>query len=368
MRVLMLSKACVVGAYQRKLEEIADQGVDLTVAVPPEWRDERGVLSLERVHTEGYRLVVTPILFNGNFHLHVFPRFGELVRQVRPDLVHIDEEPYNLATWHALRLAHWYGAKALFFSWQNLSRRYPPPFNWIEREVLRRAEAAIAGNAASAGVWRAKGYHGPITIIPQFGVDPEIFTPPAASRQPLAGGPLTVGYLGRLVPEKGVDLLLLAAAQVPEVRVRIVGSGPERSLLMYLIKEYALSERVSLERPIPSTQTPGFYSTLDVLVLPSRSRPNWKEQFGRVLIEAMACGVPVIGSTCGEIPNVIGEAGLLFPEDDVEALAAHLRALRDDPGRRTSLAQQGRARVLAHYTQRRIAQQTVAFYQSLTPR
>jgi glycosyltransferase involved in cell wall biosynthesis len=358
----MLSKACVVGAYQRKLEELAALGVDLTVAVPPEWRDERGVQPLEHAHTRGYALVVTPILFNGNFHLHFYPRFGALVNQVKPDLVHIDEEPYNLATWLALRAARQHGAKTVFFSWQNILRRYPPPFSWMERAVLHAAEAAIVGNADSEQVWRAKGYRGPISVIPQFGVDPEIFKWQAASGKRHASS-LVAGYAGRLVPEKGVDILLLAAAQVPEVRVRIVGAGPERQLLGYLIRQYGLTERVTLEPYLPSMETPHkLYGQLDCLVLPSRTRPNWKEQFGRVLIEAMACGVPVIGSTCGEIPNVIGEAGLTFPEEGVDTLALHLRMLGQDPQLRVQLAAAGRERVLARYTQRRIAEQTVDVY------
>jgi len=178
MRVLMISKACVVGAYQRKLEEIAAcADIQLTAAVPPEWRDERGVLRLERAYTCGYELVVEPMALNGSFHLHFFPRLGALIARLRPDVIHIDEEPYNFATWHALRLARKHKAKTLFFSWQNLLRRYPFPFNRMERYVLRHADAAIVGNQEALAVWRAKGYTGPIRVIPQFGIDPDIFIP-----------------------------------------------------------------------------------------------------------------------------------------------------------------------------------------------
>jgi glycosyltransferase involved in cell wall biosynthesis len=364
LRVLLVSKACVVGAYQRKLEEIAALAVELTVAVPAEWRDERGVLRLERAHTQGYDLVVEPIALNGNFHLHFYPQLSRLIARARPSIVHIDEEPYNFATWHALRLAQGHGAKALFFSWQNLARRYPPPFSWLERDVLRRAEAAIVGNQASVEVWRKKGYTGPMTVIPQFGVDPELFAP--------AAGPLTprntfvVGYAGRLVPEKGLEVLLRALAQLPDtVCARLAGSGPDRARLQTLAAELNLTPRVTLEPPLPSTRMREFYAQLDAFVLPSVSRPNWQEQFGRVLIEAMACGVPVIGSTCGEIPNVIGDAGLLFREGDADALAAHLRALLADPAQRRAFATQGRARVLARYTQKQIAEKTVEVYHSL---
>jgi glycosyltransferase involved in cell wall biosynthesis len=231
----MISKACVVGAYQRKLEALAAcPNLELTVAVPPEWRDERGVTRLERVHTRGYELLVEPLAFNGNFHLHYYPRIGQLMDRLRPDIVHLDEEPYNLATWHGLRLAQKYGAKTLFFSWQNLLRQYPFPFNWMEREVLRRAEAAIVGNREALTVWRAKGYTQPMHVIPQFGVDPEVFSPQplAVNGQPSA---VVIGYAGRLVAEKGVDVLLRAVAQLPaSVRVHIRGGGPAAGALQRL--------------------------------------------------------------------------------------------------------------------------------------
>jgi glycosyltransferase involved in cell wall biosynthesis len=109
---------------------------------------------------------------------------------------------------------------------------------------------------------------------------------------------------------------------------------------------------------------PAFLQTLDLLVLPSRSRPNWQEQFGRILVEAMACGVPVVGSDSGEIPHVIGDAGVVFPEDNVAALTAALRRLQSDADERTALARRGRQRVLAHYTQEQIAAQTADAYRA----
>jgi glycosyltransferase involved in cell wall biosynthesis len=100
----------------------------------------------------------------------------------------------------------------------------------------------------------------------------------------------------------------------------------------------------------------------DVLVLPSRSTPSWVEQFGRVLVEAMACGVPVIGSSSGEIPHVIGDAGLVFPEGDVEALRGQLAMLAASPEERRRLGELGRQRALAAYTQARIAEATYRVY------
>jgi glycosyltransferase involved in cell wall biosynthesis len=368
MRVLMISKACLVGAYQRKLEEIARfPDIELMVVVPPLWRDGSRVTRLERAHTAGYELVVEPIAFSASFHLHFYPRLGRRLRAFAPDIVHVDEEPYNFATFHALQMARRFGARVLWFSWQNLNRSYPLPFRLIENYNLRYADHAIAGSSGAAGVWREKGYAGPLAVIPQFGVDPDIFAPRPGGRDPARG--FLAGYVGRLVPEKGVDLLLEAVAGMDAGwRLAIAGAGTERDHLQVLIRRLGLADRVSFEGEIPSIRMPAFYRELDVLVLPSRSRRNWVEQFGRVLIEAMACGVPVIGSDCGEIPTVVGEAGLIFPEEDTEALREHLTRLMRDLDLWADLARRGRERVLAHFTQAQVAAQTVAVYRELVDR
>lgn len=364
MRVFMISKALLVGTYQTKLEALAKQpGVELHVAVPPYWGWGQERLELERAHIDGYTLHVTPMVLNGRFHWHAYPRLRGLLRDIMPDIVHIDEEPYNLATWQAMRLAKRCGCRALFFTWQNLRRRYPLPFRWMEQYNYAHADYALAGNAQAIDVLRAKGYVGPVALIPQFGIDPALFQPGDKG----AGGdkPLTFGYVGRLVPEKGVDLLLRAAARLEEEwRIQIVGAGPEQERLTALATELGIADRVALRPWMPSGDVPGFLSQLDVLVLPSRTRPNWMEQFGRILVEAMACGVAVVGSDSGEIPNVIGDGGLVFPEGDVAALTACLEALRD-PALRQSLGARARARVVARYTQSQIARQTYRVYQEM---
>ncbi|NOX62680.1 MAG: glycosyltransferase family 4 protein [Chloroflexi bacterium] len=364
MRVVMLSKACIVGTYQRKLEELAKcPDLDLTVLTPPAWRDSRGEQILERVFTRGYELRVTPMALNGRFHLHFYPRLAQELARIRPDLLHIDEEPYNFATRHAMSLARRMNIPACFFTWQNLQRTYPPPFAMWERYNYRHAAYAIAGNHDAERVLRAKGYRGPIRVIPQFGVDPHLFAPGPGLR---ADRPFTIGYAGGLLYEKGVDILLRACAQLHgEWRLQLAGAGAYRSTLEKLADELGIAARIHWPGKISSVNMPAFYHGLDVLVLPSRTRPNWMEQFGRVLIEAMASGVPVIGSRSGEIPYVIAEAGLLFEEEDAAELAAHLQALMNDEAARLELTQRGRRRVLAHYTQARIAAETYEVYQEM---
>ena len=177
MRVLMISKALVAGTSQRKLEELAKcPDVELTLVTPAYWRSDDGSKQvLERLYTQGYQMIVTPMVLNGNFHLHFYPRLGKIMREVRPEVVHIDEEPYNFATFHAMWLANRQKARALFFTWQNLYRNYPPPFRQMELYNYRHAAVALAGNRDAAEVLKRKGYHGPIRIIPQFGFDTDIY-------------------------------------------------------------------------------------------------------------------------------------------------------------------------------------------------
>ncbi len=367
MRIAMLSKAVVVGAYQRKLEELARlPGLDLSVIAPSSWRDSRGETRLERVYTAGYQLIESPIALDGHYHAHFYPRLGAILREIRPDLLHIDEEPYNLATWQAMRWAVRHEVPALFFTWQNLMRRYPPPFRWIERHCHRHAAWAIAGNLEASEVLRAKGFRQPIDVIPQFGVDPQIFE--VAPIRPAGDSGLVAGYAGGLIAEKGLDLLLRAVASCtanPPWRAAIVGEGPEQAALQALANDLGIADRVAFRGKLPSTRMPEFYREIDLLVLPSRTMPNWKEQFGRVLIEAMACGVPVIGSDSGEIPHVIGEAGWTFPEEDAPSLADLLRRLAEQPDQRAELARRGRLRVLDHYTQQQIASATHQVYRQI---
>lgn len=364
MRVLLVSKACYVAAYRQKLVELADLGVDLTLVVPPYWQFADRRARLEPGNDRGYRTIVANPVFNGRHHFHFYPALPRLIDEIRPDLLHLDEEPYDYVTYHGLRAADRRRVPAVFFTWQNLDRRFPPPFGWLERAVLRRAAGGQAGNQEAAEILRRKGFRGPLAVVPQFGVDPAVYRPGDRGQAP--AGPLRIGYLGRFVPEKGLGSLIDAVAGLDgDWRLDLIGSGPLAADLERTIAERGLSDRVRLEPPIPSAGVPDRLRRLDLLVLPSLTTPAWKEQFGRVLIEAMACGVAVIGSDSGEIPHVIGPAGRVVPEGDAPALRAAIAAVAD-PRLRAELAAAGLARVQAHYTQRRIAEATLDFYRQVT--
>jgi glycosyltransferase involved in cell wall biosynthesis len=363
-RVLLISKAMLGVTAQKKADLLAAKpGVELTVASPAFWRaDDGGKQMLEATARPGWRLEVVPIRMNGHFHTYTFPTIGRLMRRLRPDVVHVDEEPYNLATYRAIRAARRVGARPLFVTWQNLDRSYPFPFSAMERHNYRHSQYALAANEDSVAVIRRKGYRGPVAIFPQFGVDADLFVP----RPRPAGRPVRIGFVGRLVEQKNVDALVRAFAPLAgPAELVITGRGPCEESLRALAAALGVSERTRFIGALESAEVAPAMADLDVLVLPSRTTPNWAEQFGRVLVEAMACEVAVVGSSSGEIPRVIGEPALVFPEGDVTALCAILRRLVEHPDERAEFARRGRARALALYTQQHIADATYAAWEAM---
>lgn len=357
MRVLLASKALVVGAHHDKLRALgANPDLDLLAVAPDRWIEQGQAQVAERPPPRGYEIVHTPLALNGRYHLFWFRRLRRLMRRFRPDVLHIDEEPYNLATAVACRDAVRLGVRPVFFAWQNLFRRYPPPFRWLERYVLERADA-IVGSEAAGEVLRRKGHTRRLEVIPQFGVDPQVFAP---RPEPRAPGRFVVGYAGRLIAAKGVDILIRAAGSIGgDVTLRLAGTGPAEPELRRMS---AAMPGVVFEGVIPSAVMPSFFNGLDVFVLPTVGRRGWTEQFGRAAVEAMACGIPTVVASAGELPQVVGEAGVVVPTGDAHALANALQQLHDNPKRREHMAESGRAHVLERYTTEAVADATAAFY------
>lgn len=366
MKVLYVSKAAIVAAYRSKLRALGEHA-ELTAVIPERWGREE----VEGPEDAACQIRRERAWLHGHNHLHLYPDAAAILDRERPDLLHIDEEPYSAVTFQLVRLARRRGIPSLFFAWQNLYKRLPPPFNALRRYVYRNADAAIAGTESAAQVLRRGGYRGPIAVIPQVGVDPAVFAADAgagiARRREvgLTDDAFVVGYGGRLVPEKGVQVLMAAVARTDGAHLLIVGDGPQRPELERLAARLDLSARVRFAGRVPSLAMPSWLAAMDALVLPSSGNAGWVEQFGRILVEAMMCEVPVVGSRCGEIPGVVGDAGLLFENGDAEELTAQLDRLRRDPAERRELSRRGRARVEAEFGEAAVARRTAAVYRQV---
>lgn len=303
--------------------------------------------------------------------------FGPGIRRAldgrRPDVVHVIGEAAYLSTWQVLRMRHrhWPTVPVTLYAAQNVVQRFPYPFPLLERRAYARVQHIFPITPAAREVVRSKGWAGPATVVP-LGVDTERFRP---APTPWRTGGFTAGFVGRLEPHKGVRDLL-RAAELADCGLVVVGEGS----LTPDVRHAAMRRpgRIRLHGWVDHHELPGLLRTMDVLVLPSvevvqRNLVRWigiplREQFGRVLVEAMACGVPVIGSDVGEIPYVIGPAGLTYPAGDVAALADRLRQLRADPHLAARLAGDGTLRVTRRFDWNLVAETMCGVWRQLIGR
>jgi glycosyltransferase involved in cell wall biosynthesis/GT2 family glycosyltransferase len=327
-RVLRISHSGVVDAWRERERAVRRRGVSLRLLTAQEW-DEGGspVRLSPRADeaVEGVRTVGThPALFVYDPR-PLWRALGEPW-----DLLDIHEEPFALATAEvlALRLLRRQRAPYILYSAQNLQKRLPPPFGWLQRQALRGARAVSVCNAAAGALVERRGFPGVADLVP-LGVDTRSFRPSsdhvAPRRHPV------VGYAGRLAEHKGVHLLLEAVAGMPAVRLRVAGDGPLAAGLRERAERPDLAGRVTFVGTVHDDGLADFYRGLDVLAVPSLTTPTWVEQFGRVAVEAMAAGVPVVASDSGALPDVVGGAGVLVPPGDPEALRSALTDVLDDP-------------------------------------
>ena len=364
MRVGVVSHTYVEGENRKKLHALARAGHDVTVFVPTRWTE--GVLGKSWITTPeragGIRICPVSVKRLRRspaaawWSIRPIRRF---LRDENPALVHIEEEPWSVAASRVIRLCRARGVPTTLFTWHNIAGHPRWPLSALRRATARAADGWVAGNRVAANLLRVLDDCKPLIVLPQLGIDPPTHR---QRRQP--GVAIQIGYVGRLVPEKGVDDLIVAFSKLdqPETTLSIVGDGPYRRPLEELADHLDVGARVHFAGAFSHGNVASELRRLDILVLPSRTTSRWVEQFGHVLVEGMAAGTAVVGSDSGAIPDVIGEGGVVFPEGDRDALCGILGelcgpALRDH---------QRRARSRAHdYTHDVIATTLADFWQDV---
>jgi glycosyltransferase involved in cell wall biosynthesis/GT2 family glycosyltransferase len=320
LRVLSISHSAGVDEWRGRERALQALGLEVETLCAKQWTEGGALVSPHPQPGErviGVRTIGThPALFGYD------PRPLWHALRGKPEIIDIREEPFALATAQVLALRWLSGCRApyVLYTAQNLDKRYPVPFRWFENWSLRHASGISACNAEAARIVERKGFPGIARVIP-LGIDPKRFAPGPDRRR---DGAITVGFVGRLVEEKGVLVLVQALALDERLHARIAGGGPLAQRLRDEVTRLGVGERVELVGALDPSQVIDFYHGLDVLAVPSIPRAGWTEQFGRVAIEAMACGVPVVSSIAGALPEVVGDAGVLVPHSDASALAAAL--------------------------------------------
>jgi glycosyltransferase involved in cell wall biosynthesis len=369
MRVLRIAHASLTPRLRERERALARgyADVDLEVVTTDRWREAEVDVDV----TDDDLFPVTKASRRLSKHVQLFAYDPlpviKALRRHRPHLIDLNAEPYSMACAEVLTLRNWFAPQAALVlqTCQNIFHNYPAPFNWLERRALKQIDAAYPCSGTAQELLRLKGFKKPVPIVP-FGVNVEAFNPrqlPANDQRE----PPTIGFVGRMLPGKGLNILADALREVePEKwKLLLVGDGPEREPFEKTLTEYGLMDRVRSMGAVSYDSIPEFFQQMDVLVVPTQTTKRIREQFGRVIVEAMASSVPVIGSTCGAIPEVIGDAGLVVPEGEADALAGAIRRVLSDAALRDKLARAGRRRVEEQYSWERVAEKTYELYRQV---
>jgi glycosyltransferase involved in cell wall biosynthesis len=377
-RVLAIGHSYVVAENRAVVREVArDPQLEVTAAAPVAFRSGLGPIELQPEPPRS-ELELRPLAARFTQWPQIFAydrrALATLMEEGAFDVVDLWEEPYIYAGYQIVRAMAKSDAALCFRTFQNIDKHYPYPFSRFERAVRERSQGWIAGGNLVFESMVKRGYskeRGRI-IVPGVDLDTcKPFTPErkqAVARE-LGLSPPIVAYVGRLTREKGIDLMMRAMEAVggsTPWSLLALGAGPMEDKLRDWAASRGWSDRVQI-RLVPHRDVPAYLGAADLLLAPSQTGPRWREQFGRALIEAFACGVSVLGSDSGEIPYVIGDAGRVLPENDAGMWAKAIVETIGNADLRAEMVRRGLERVQA-YSVAAVARQSSAYYRELADR
>jgi glycosyltransferase involved in cell wall biosynthesis len=372
-RLLTIGHSYVIASNRRLAHEMAVQGRgqwEVTAIAPERLAGDFREVALEPIAREACAVEPMRMRIGSIPHLRHYERRMRSVLKRPWDVVHVWEEPYVAACAQVASLAP-IGARLVPATFQNIVKRYPLPFRYFEGRVMRRANAWIAfGHTVYDAQHGKPEYASRMSRVISPGVDLERFRPdPQAgavvrSRLGWTDDVPVVGFLGRFVPEKGLTTLMSALERTTSPwRALFVGGGP----MLDDLTAFAATrpDRVKVLTSVAHDEVPQHLNAMDVLCAPSETTSRWREQFGRMLIEAMACGVPVIASQSGEIPHVLADAGILVEERNQPLWTSAIERLLTDRNTRRDLAARGLTRVHERFALPVVARAHLQFFEEL---
>jgi len=369
-KLLSIGHSYVVALNRRLVNEIARVGKgewEVTAVAPAFMHGDLRSLTFKADSHDICQLEAVSVNLSKRIHFMTYGWHLKKILQQDWDLVHCWEEPYILA---GGQVAWWLPEKVplVYFTAQSYFKQYPPPFNWIENCSMNRAAGWICcGEKIAQTLKPRQGYATPMKVIPH-GVDINHFYPNREAGLEILRslgweekGQPVIGYLGRFIPDKGLNLLMqvLDKLEAPW-RAMFVGTGPMESSLRTWAERYP--GRVRICTNVKHNDVPQYLNAMDILCAPSQTMPNWREQFGRMLVEAFACGIPVIGSDSGEIPHVIKDAGIVVGEKDELGWVGAISELLESPSLRQEIAAKGLERARSVYAWSIVARQHLEFF------
>ena len=372
--LLAIAPACITSVNRAIYRLLATKyHVNVHLVLPKHYRVGPKLKACESITDEPFMISLLEPSGPQN-RLYRLRGLRKLIRRVQPSHVLIDTGPASLLTWEVVRELKGSATKVWAITYENQERNYLQEgfeglrrgqlviaaggfiSEWLRRSLRHKVHCIFTLSQDSMRVMSNLEFTGTITQIP-LGFDPQLFYPQskdriAATRNSLGLCATTIAYFGRLVPEKGIHHLVQALYRLRDLswlflidRFSLYDS-PYAKHLHQLIEKLDLASRV-VYFDATHTEMPDYMNAADIVVLPSITTPKFKEQYGRVIPEAMACGKIVVGSRSGTIPELIADSGFLFPEGNIDSLAELLRRLLTAPAEELA-AIQAKAKRRAH--------------------
>lgn len=264
-------------------------------------------------------------------------------------------ETHNVSSVQACRIANRQpGMRVVTVCYENIPFRYEddPLLRARKAFVRTHTDLFVALTPAAENALCLEGASPQRIAVQPYGVDAARFSPnerDASLRASWKVAPdeVVVLYAGRLIQEKGLTNLLIAASQIQHLpfRVILVGAGGDLPRLQRAVVALHLEDRVTFVPWVPHAQVPSVLASADIFAMPSLPTPYWEEQFGFSMVEAMASGLPVVSTESGSIPFVVGDGAALVPPYNIEALSTALARLVADPDLRVRMGGDGRRRI-----------------------
>lgn len=356
--ILVISHSCFLSVNRGIYRELAALGWSVEIVIPEQLDLGSGIKTSEADSPRDPKIHRLPMLgSHGRFRM--YKGLFNLLNFSRPRIVFMDNDHASLLAWLLGRWVRSHNSVLVVQANDNLIKN---PWEELVRGRIKSCLGILgikllsnlansnirhifAINSDGVKLLNEMGYEGRVSQIP-LGYNPRLFYNDShtrlATREGLGLTKTTIAYFGRIIPEKGLHLLIQSLAQLKHLEWQFLldnfkaygNSYYER--LKILIEENNLESRV-VQFDASHEEMPAYINAADIVVMPSLSTPDFKEQYGRVAVEAMACGCLVIASNSGALPEVIGEGGVIIPENNQEALVDSLSKALQNVESRISL-------------------------------
>jgi glycosyltransferase involved in cell wall biosynthesis len=395
LNLIILSHAYVYSAYRAKIEALSEYH-DLNITlITPEFGLEGGGQKVyaEQYTGEQYHHIILSGYFTGKLNFFVFKNLKSTLQSLNPDIILLEEEYWTQIAAQVTYITKKFfpHTKLILLSCENMCHiwekeaetlyqkfRYTS-FHFIEKYVISKLDGLIF---QLPGVWQdfenridKLGFKGKRGILPQLGVDYNRFADNSPKLQKIRAelsiddNTFIYGYIGRIIPEKGIEDMIHTFENWDKdnTKLIIIGNGDAEYVnqIKQLVRTLKLDDIVIFKNAIPFEDIPAYFQLFNISILLSHTTPIWKEQFGRVLVESMAAGTPVIGSDSGAIPLVIGDTGYIVAEQNIQAIRQTLIEAFENKKKYTRLSQLAQNRAEIEFSYKAIALKTYAFLQEI---